>query len=206
MELTSAVCRVGGGEGYVSQRKTRQNNLHRLGAPQPKSNAIPSGTSNLAAKDHTPINTHNPNTNANTQHQKKHPNPGYALTQLQKFGAGFGIAVLAMGVAAAVEAYRKARAPPPAFYPTDPTDAAAIEYLRAHVSACRSLDDYNPFQFQQWWADNQNQQQPSQPSSRPPPANCRQVGAPLPGGASLPLASIACDSVPLVRACPNMVM
>lgn len=209
-----------------------------------------------------------------TRSQKQHandpffvpiPHPfktGYALTQLQKFGAGFFFAALAMVrgdkeslydtvssvshhttlnhirhpiyfpqigaitaashppntrhyisphihhpipsipptkqvVAGAVEAYRKAHAPPPASFPTDPTDAAGIAYLRAHVSACRNLDDYDPFQYQAWWAATQQQ---SGGSSDPAPANCRQVGPPLPDGSGLPLASIECDDVPLVRA------
>ena len=51
-----------------------------------------------------------------TDHQqtsKPHTYIGYALTQLQKFGAGFAFAILAMLVAGAVEAYRKSQAPPP---------------------------------------------------------------------------------------------
>ncbi len=101
-----------------------------------------------------------------------------------------------MLVAAAVEAYRKSRAPPPAFFPTVPNDTAALEYLQGHISACRSLDDYDPFHFQDWWTKTNGGG--ASAASDPAPANCRQVGPPLPDG-TLPLASIACDSVPLVR-------
>lgn len=84
-------------------------------------------------------------------------------------------------------------------YPTDPADAATIAYLREYISACRTLDDYNPFQYQQWYASNKQQQggSSSAASGDPAPANCRQVGPALPDG-TLPLASIACDNVPLV--------
>lgn len=66
--------------------------------------------------------SHNNNTCANNTNRPypQTPNPqtthtyiGYALTQLQKFGAGFAFAILAMLVAGGVEAYRKSQAPPP---------------------------------------------------------------------------------------------
>lgn len=104
-----------------------------------------------------------------------------------------------MLVAGAVEALRKARAPPPTLFPTDPTDDATVAYLRAHISACRSLADYDPHRYQAWWAAKGD-------ASGPAPANCRQVGPPLPDGSSLPLASIVCDTVPLVRAFPHRVV
>lgn len=54
------------------------------------------------------LNQNKPRPNPNTSYTK-----GYALTPLQKFGAGFGFAILAMLVAGCVEAYRKAQAPTP---------------------------------------------------------------------------------------------
>lgn len=89
--------------------------------------------------------------------------------------------------------------PPTVAYPTDTTDTDTVAYLRAHISACRALDDYDPFRFQQWWQQQQQQGGGSAAGGGDPaPANCRQVGPPLPDG-TLPLASIACDTVPLVR-------
>ncbi len=115
----------------------------------------------------------------------------YPLTQLQRMGAGFLLAALAMLAAGFLELYRKAQAPVEFPYPTDPADTAGIAYLTSHVSACKMVDDFNPFKFQAWFATGGATR-----SSSPAPAACFQSGPALPDG-TLPLTSITCEDVPL---------
>lgn len=114
---------------------------------------------------------------------------GRPLTQLQRFGAGFVFAALAMVAAGLLEIYRKAQAPAETPYPTDASDTDGIHFLEQHISACKNLEDFNPFAYQAWFAAGG--------SSTPPPAACVQVG-PASSDGSLPLASIVCEDVPLV--------
>lgn len=116
---------------------------------------------------------------------------GHPLSQLQRFGAGFIFAALAMVTAGLLEIYRKSQAPSETPYPTNSTDTSTISFLEQHISACQNLDDFNPFAYQSWFAAGGSS------SSTPPPAACVQIGPSLPDG-SLPLSSISCEDVPLV--------
>jgi len=64
------------------------------------------------------------------------------LTMLDKIGLGFLCMVLAMAVAGLVEMLRLSE------------KATAGDYMdeaaRDNISPCQNVDDYNPFQFQQW--------------------------------------------------------
>ena len=103
-----------------------------------------------------------------------------------------------MVASGALELYRKRHAPEEFPYPRGDSaaDADALRYLQAHVSNCKSLDDFSPFKYQEWFAARGGDSA-SASASDTPPAGCRQVGPPLPDG-SLPLASIECDNVPLI--------
>lgn len=65
---------------------------------------------------------------------------GYACSMLQKLGAGFVFAMIAMLLAAVLENFRIAYAPAPG----DWYDVSA----RANITPCQSIDDYNPVQYQ----------------------------------------------------------
>lgn len=69
---------------------------------------------------------------------------GRPVTMLEKIGAGLVFAILAMCVAAIVEAARLAYAPPAGGY----DDAAA----RAHFTPCQDLRDYDPYTYQAYLA------------------------------------------------------
>jgi len=116
---------------------------------------------------------------------------GHPLSQLQRFGAGFIFAALAMVAAGVLEIYRKSQAPSESPYPTNSTDTSTISFLEQHISACKNLDDFNPFAYQTWFAAG------GSCSTTPPSAACVQIGPSLSDG-TLPLASILCEDVPLV--------
>ena len=67
---------------------------------------------------------------------------GFALTMLQKIGAGFVFAGLAMLLAAFIEVYRLSERPDAGNY----YDLSA----RDNITPCQSIDDYNPYQYQNW--------------------------------------------------------
>lgn len=94
-----------------------------------------------------------------------------------------------MVVAGGLEIYRKKKAPAEFMYPIN-GDQSEIEYLQAHVSGCKNLDDFNPFKYQSWYVSNDKMTETA-------PSGCRQTGPALSDG-SLPLSSITCESVPLV--------
>eukprot|EP01038_Epipyxis_sp_PR26KG_P011667 gene11667-15622_t len=77
---------------------------------------------------------------------------GMPLTMLKKIGSGFFFAMLAMIVAALVEIYRQSLAPEPGYY----DDVSA----RNNISPCQSIDDYNPYQYQDWQAGIGNVDKP----------------------------------------------
>ena len=116
---------------------------------------------------------------------------GHPISQLQRFGAGFIFAALAMVAAGLLEIYRKGQAPSETPYPTNSTDTSTISFLEQHISACKYIDDFNPFAYQTWFAAG------GFSSSTPPPAACVQIGPSFSDG-TLPLASILCEDVPLV--------
>ena len=64
------------------------------------------------------------------------------LTMLDKIGLGFVCMIMAMAVAGLVEMLRQSEKATAGDY----TDEAA----RDNISPCQNLDDYNPFQYQQW--------------------------------------------------------
>lgn len=67
------------------------------------------------------------------------------VTMLEKIGAGFFVAILAMLVAAFVEIARVQYAPPETFYTSQTQDTSLM-------TPCQSLRDYNPFAFQHYLA------------------------------------------------------
>lgn len=79
------------------------------------------------------------------------------------------------------------QAPAEFAYPMD-GNQSQINYLQAHVSACKNLDDFNPFKYQSWYIGDR---------SDSPPSGCKQTG-PAAGDGSLALESITCEVVPLV--------
>ena len=66
------------------------------------------------------------------------------LTMLDKIGLGFLCMILAMAVAGLVEMLRLGEKATEGGY----TDETA----RDNISPCQNVDDYNPFQYQQWEA------------------------------------------------------
>lgn len=67
-----------------------------------------------------------------------------------------------------------------------------LESAQSLVSACRSLDDYNPFKYRDW-AHSADRQ------ATPQPAYCRQTCGAVDGQGRLSLDCIDCDPLPLVR-------
>ena len=66
------------------------------------------------------------------------------LTMLDKIGMGFLCMILAMAVAGLVEKLRM----------SEKADAGGYddESARDNISPCQNIDDYNPYQYQQWEA------------------------------------------------------
>ncbi len=77
---------------------------------------------------------------------------GYSVSILQRMGAGFLFSLMAMLLAAWVEVYRLDTAPAAGGY----DDAAA----RDNITPCQSIDDYNPYQYQEWQAGVSGVSQP----------------------------------------------
>ena len=71
---------------------------------------------------------------------------GFECNMLVKLGWGLVFAMLAMVVAGCVEISRKQLAPTEGNY--------YDKNARDHISACQSIDDYNPYEYQQWYAGN----------------------------------------------------
>ncbi len=103
---------------------------------------------------------------------------GKELSMLTKIGLGFSIALAAMVAAAIVEAVRVKNTPAPGNY----FDEAA----RNNISPCRSIDNYNPYQYQKWYAD---------PSSETEPSNCHSTCSTIVNNL-LSLDCITCDDIP----------
>lgn len=81
---------------------------------------------------------------------------GKPLSLLFKIGLGFSFAALSMIAATVVEVYRKKYSP------------ADVLYINANqndldsVSACQNIDNYNPYYYQLWAANQQQYEQPGQ--------------------------------------------
>jgi hypothetical protein len=108
---------------------------------------------------------------------------GYPLSMLQKIGWGFVFALLGMLVAGLVEIARLQYAPTPGNY----YDDAA----RNNISPCQNIDDYNPYQYQDWKAGQNNVDTQ--------PANCWQTcdtSYSVAGVQYLNLTCISCDDIP----------
>jgi solute carrier family 15 (peptide/histidine transporter), member 3/4 len=101
---------------------------------------------------------------------------GYGLTMLNKIGWGFVFAVLAMVVAGLIELYRIQQAPSAGNY----YDTSA----RDNISPCRNIDNYDPYKYQDWYADH----------SLDKPLNCQQICPAIDG--VLSLSCISCDDIP----------
>lgn len=109
---------------------------------------------------------------------------GYPMTMLVKIGCGFALASLGMVVAGGVEAARLAYAPTPGNY--------SDESARDNITPCQSLDDYNPYQYQDWYAGVDDTDKP---------AHCHQIcntTFTLAGSTYtyLNLTCISCDNIP----------
>lgn len=102
---------------------------------------------------------------------------GYQLTMLKKIGWGFIFATLAMVMAALIELYRLKEAPTAGDY----YDQSA----RDNISPCRNLDDYDPYQYQQWYHGDDVDK----------PAHCSQTCDTVIDG-YLSLECIDCDDIP----------
>jgi solute carrier family 15 (peptide/histidine transporter), member 3/4 len=113
---------------------------------------------------------------------------GRPLTMLQKIGWGFVFAILSMVVAGVVEHYRKEMAPPEMTYLEYAMDNNT-EFAQSHITACKQIDDFNPFKFQDWYAHA---------SGASKPAYCSQSCDTMGPDGKLDLSCITCDDVPLV--------
>jgi len=78
------------------------------------------------------------------------------LSSLFRIGLGFAFAALSMIAATVVEIYRKKYSPADVLY------INATQNDLDSVSACQSIDNYNPYYFQLWAASPQQYEQPSQ--------------------------------------------
>jgi peptide/histidine transporter 3/4 len=105
---------------------------------------------------------------------------GYNLTMLNKIGWGFLFATLAMVVAALIELYRLQQAPSAGDY----YDQSA----RDNISPCRNIDDYDPYQYQQWYHGDDVDK----------PQNCNQICDTILDDDNhyLSLDCIDCDDIP----------
>lgn len=106
-------------------------------------------------------------------------NRGTNLSMLNKIWWGFLFAMLAMVMAGLIELYRLEKAPDEANYYS--------QSARDNISPCRNLDDYNPYQYQQWYAGDDVDK----------PADCSQTCSDIdPVTNLLSLNCIDCDDIP----------
>ena len=101
---------------------------------------------------------------------------GMELRMLWKMGLGFIFAIIAMLVAASIEEYRLHEAPPDAYY------ISSTSAERDNISPCRSLDNYNPNIYVQWW----------QGEDVDKPSNCWQIS----GCDVQAVQCVECDPIP----------
>jgi peptide/histidine transporter 3/4 len=107
---------------------------------------------------------------------------GFKLSMLTKIGWGFVFAVLAMVMAALIELYRMEEAPSAGNY----YDVSA----RDNISPCRNIDNYNPYQYQEWYAGDDVSK----------PLNCHATCDTLNAEGLLSLDCIDCDDIPQMSA------
>jgi peptide/histidine transporter 3/4 len=103
---------------------------------------------------------------------------GHPPTMLGKIGAGFVFAMLAMVLAALIEIWRLKQAPSDGDY----YDTSA----RDNVTPCQNIDDYNPYQYQDWY---------SGVSDTDKPMHCSQICSTI-EDSTLALSCISCDTIP----------
>ncbi len=103
---------------------------------------------------------------------------GTNLSMLRKIGWGFLFATLAMVVAALIELYRIQQSPAAGDY----YDQSA----RDNISPCRNIDDYDPYQYQKWYAGDDVDK----------PAQCSQTCSVIDPSGLLSLDCIDCDDIP----------
>lgn len=103
---------------------------------------------------------------------------GYHMTMLGKIALGFIFAAAAMVVAAFVETGRRANARDEGDY----FDKSA----REHASACIDIDDFNPYEYQKWYAGDSDHE----------PYNCRKTCGDKDDEKLLSLDCIECDKIP----------
>lgn len=100
-------------------------------------------------------------------------------SMLTKIGIGFSLATVAMIVAGLIEVYRLQQSPEGGGY--DDSDA------RDNISPCRSEDNYNPHQYQEWYAGNEDDE----------PTNCYKTCSDIELDTGLlSLDCIDCDDIP----------
>ena len=105
---------------------------------------------------------------------------GIELTMLKKIGIGFFFAILAMVAAGLVEIARYRNSPAACSYTT--CSPSALD----NISACKNIDNYNPYLYQQWYAGDSGVDQP---------LNCRQTCGVV-SNSTLSLGCISCDDIP----------
>lgn len=101
-------------------------------------------------------------------------------------GWGFFFSLLSMLMAAFIEIYRRAEAPPPGDY-YDPS-------ARANMTPCQNLDDYNPYKYSEWYSGTGG-------SDLSQPLNCHQsCGDTYSVGpvTYLNMTCISCDHIPQI--------
>ena len=106
---------------------------------------------------------------------------GYPMSMLFKIGLGFVFAALSMLVAAFVEISRKKNSPEDVLYIN-----ATLDELN-NVSPCQNKDDYNPYMYQQWFANQNNLK----------PTYCIQICDTMSQGL-LSISCIQCNPLPLM--------
>ena len=77
---------------------------------------------------------------------------GYEVSMLWKIGAGYVSSMLCMILAAGIEFVRVQAAPTPGGY----DDVSA----RKNITPCQDIDDYNPYNYQSWYAAIDDTDQP----------------------------------------------
>ncbi|CAM9090959.1 unnamed protein product, partial [Ectocarpus fasciculatus] len=103
---------------------------------------------------------------------------GYNLSMLNKIGIGFFFATLAMVTAALIEMYRLQQAPDSGAYDDDSA--------KDHISPCRNIDDFDPYQYQKWYAGDEDTE----------PQNCSETCDTIDENGLLSLDCIDCDDIP----------
>ena len=86
--------------------------------------------------------------------------------------------------------HRSSRQAPEEFTYLYYEQAGNLAYVQSHITACKVLDDYNPFNYQSWYSDK----------SLDKPAYCSQVCSVMTDG-KLDISCISCEDVPLVSVC-----